>query len=282
MIHFPHDRFAKQFLSDLLEPLGTVTVNRQVSDETREIDLYFTPDPHSDPDPLGLLGRMVTHPCLLEPFRNPIKADPIRSCLIKQLVIYGELQRQAKRDKHPSPQVPYLWILTPTAPRSLLTGFGATANPQEWGQGIYLLAPWLRTALVVIHQLPPGPETLWLRLMGRGRVQQQAIAELLSLPTRDPMRQDVVRALSNSRIVVNTEQEALDAAERELIVNLSPVFLDWEEKTREAGRTEGRTEGRIEVARNMLQAGLDLAQIAQLTGLSLEQIQHLSAEINPD
>lgn len=35
MTRFPHDRFAKQFLSDLLDPLGTVQPERKVTDETK-------------------------------------------------------------------------------------------------------------------------------------------------------------------------------------------------------------------------------------------------------
>jgi hypothetical protein len=40
----------------------------------------------------------------------------------------------------------------------------------------------LRTAIVVIHQLPETSETLWLRLLGRGSVQEQALIELQALP----------------------------------------------------------------------------------------------------
>ena len=42
------------------------------------------------------------------------------------------------------------------------------------------------------------------------------------------------------------------------------------------GRTEGIQLGRTDTARNLLQMGFDAAQIAQATGLSLEEVQSLS------
>jgi hypothetical protein len=41
---------------------------------------------------------------------------------------------------------------------------------------------------VVIHQLPEIPETLWLRILGRGRVQERAIVQLSNLSTDSPVR----------------------------------------------------------------------------------------------
>ncbi|NJM00348.1 MAG: hypothetical protein HC924_16855 [Synechococcaceae cyanobacterium SM2_3_2] len=159
MTRFRHDRFAKSFLADLLEPLGQVEVSWEVTDETREIDVYFTPALNQDLQPLGLLGRMVTSPYLLEPFRNPVDRDGIRSCIAKQFVIYSELQRQAKSGDSP-PQIPFLWILTPTASQEILTDCGGSLNLEGWMEGIYFLPQLLRTALVVIHQLPVRPVTL--------------------------------------------------------------------------------------------------------------------------
>jgi hypothetical protein len=75
-------------------------------------------------------------PCLLEPFRNPVDRDGIRSCIAKQFVIYSELQRQTKSGDSP-PQIPFLWILTPTASPELLSDCGASLNLDTWMEGIY-------------------------------------------------------------------------------------------------------------------------------------------------
>ena len=43
--HQPHDKFAKEFLEELLAPLGEVKINREVTDETRFVDVLFSPTP---------------------------------------------------------------------------------------------------------------------------------------------------------------------------------------------------------------------------------------------
>ena len=46
--------------------------------------------------------------------------------------------------------------------------------------------------LVVIHQLPQTPETLWFRILGKGKVQELAIAEVAALPMNHPYRDNVL------------------------------------------------------------------------------------------
>ncbi len=168
------------------------------------------------------------------------------------LLLHNEFIRQARREGLNKPELTFLWILTPTASEDSLSDAGGTVQSEEWGAGVYVLAPMLRTALVVIHHLLATRETLWLRLLGRGRVQQQAVGDLLDLAPEDPMRQNVIRALSNSRIVVNAKQEELEEEERELIMNLSPAFLEWEQSTLNQGRQEGKQEEALAMARRVL------------------------------
>jgi len=42
MTRFIHDRFAKEYLEEMLSPIGTVNISRDVTSEVREIDVYFT------------------------------------------------------------------------------------------------------------------------------------------------------------------------------------------------------------------------------------------------
>ena len=53
-----------------------------------------------------------------------------------------------------------------------------------WDNGVYFIPEGYRTAIVVIHRLPSTAETLWLRILGKGKVQQQAIDELEALSSR--------------------------------------------------------------------------------------------------
>src|SRR4028119_1754094 len=70
MTRFIHDRFAKEYLEELLSPMGTVNVGRDVTSEVREIDVYFTPT-NAIPEyseTLGLLGKMANTTAIFNRF----------------------------------------------------------------------------------------------------------------------------------------------------------------------------------------------------------------------
>ncbi len=58
---------------------------------------------------------------------------------------------------------------------------------------------YLRTGLVVIHQLPKTFLTIELRILGRSRVQQEAIDELEALPPDNQFRLNALLLLSSLR-----------------------------------------------------------------------------------
>ena len=123
--------------------------------------------------------------------------------------------------------------MTPTASANLLDR--VRAKPQKsWPQGIYFLGDILKTAIVVIHQLPRTSETLWLRLLGRGRVQQQAILELEALPKTDRWRNNVVKLVYELlTILAQRQQQLLDRDDRELIVTLTQMYEEAVAELRE-------------------------------------------------
>ena len=129
MTQFPHDQFAKDYLKELLAPLGNVETSRDVAAEVRQIDVWFapTPQPAAQPQVLGLLGRLASSPCLFEPFRNAVTPSLVRSCMSKLFDIHTDLERQARREKTTVQEadLPRLWILSPTASVPLLAGFRA-------------------------------------------------------------------------------------------------------------------------------------------------------------
>jgi hypothetical protein len=114
------------------------------------------------------------------------------------LEVQGEFDRAAKREQVQLAEsdLPWLWILTPTASEDIFRGLGAEERTDE-ERGIYFLPPAFLTGLVVIDQLPQTEETLWLRLLGRGRVQHQAIEELAVLPAHHPLRSVSLELLDN-------------------------------------------------------------------------------------
>lgn len=210
MTRFIHDRFGKEFLEELLS-IGTVNIGRDVTSEVREIDVYFTPGtaiPEYSETLLGLLGKMASTTAIFEPFRNPANASEICSCLNKSLDVRGELERQSRREntRCDDERLPKLWILVPTASKALLDGFNAKLDTENWMQGIYFLGESWRSAIVVIHQLPETPETLWLRILS-------------TLPTDDPLRMIALELLYRlqSNLVTDIPKE-MEPEERELIM----------------------------------------------------------------
>jgi hypothetical protein len=48
MTRFVHDKFAKDYLEELLKPYGKVEISKDILGEIKEIDVLFTPtDPQS-------------------------------------------------------------------------------------------------------------------------------------------------------------------------------------------------------------------------------------------
>jgi hypothetical protein len=245
MSRFIHDQFAKDYLEELLSPLGEVTPARTIRGEQREIDVWFVPkeDMTVNRDNLGLLGHLAATASLFEPFRNPANPNEICNCLLKSLEVRGGFQRQTNRNKTQfnEDDLPKLWILTPTASERILEGFGAKPN-ETYGKGIYFFPLYFRTAFVVIHQLPETPETLWLRILGKGNVQQRAINELEALPLDHPLRANALELLFSLRVKLEETQEN-DQEDRDLIMRLSPLYLERLSQATESGIQQGLERG---------------------------------------
>lgn len=196
MTRFIYDQFSKDYLETLLSPYGIVEVAKQIPGEIREVDLYFIPHTPTIPEELGILAQLANTPSLFEPYRNPVTPKEIEDCLLKLLEIRGQLVRESKRNKTNivDLQLPRLWIITPTASRQIIAQFG-TRLATSWGEGIYCSPELFKTGIIVVHQLPVTKETLWLRLLGRGKVQQQAIDELLALADDYPIKSAILEIL---------------------------------------------------------------------------------------
>ena len=257
MTKFPHDQFAKEYLQELLSPLGQVETSKAVTAEVREIDVWFQPTSSEAEylQSLGLLGQMAASVAVIEPFRNPVNAEEIFSCVVKLLNSRAQLGRVANREDQrlKERQLPTLWILTPTASELLLNSFGFR-TPEEsegWPRGVYFLTEVWRVGLIAIHQLPRVPETMWLRMLGRGRVQQQAIAELSALPVDNPLRANALELLYilQANLQANTPTiPAGDEEDQELVMAIryamaaphAPLFQQHLEAAKQQGQEEGQ------------------------------------------
>ncbi|MBU7587451.1 MAG: hypothetical protein KAF91_32255 [Nostoc sp. TH1S01] len=248
----PHDQFAKQFLKELLSPLGEVSTNQEVTDETRFVDVLFSAIPNStaDAETLGLLGRIaLLNTTLLEPFRNQPSFSEVRNCLQKLFTVIADAQRQANREDTTIAEndLPRLWILSPSASQTLLQAFGATLDLDNWPNGVYFLPEGERGAIVAINKLPSTPDTLWFRLLGRGKVQQLAVSELVALPTENRLRRNVLEIIYRWRISLMAQPE-LTQDDEELIMNLTQAY----EEARAAAVQEGVEQGQRQIVENLL------------------------------
>jgi hypothetical protein len=271
MTRFPHDQFAKQYLEELLTSIGEVRVGLEVLGESRQVDVWFAPNdaPPAEPNALGILGRMAQTPCLLEPYRNPPTPTEIRSCLLKLFLVQADSQRKARREgeQFDEAALPFLWVLATSASKSLVQGFGGQGNETEWMTGIYLLPQWLRTAIVAINQLPEIPETLWLRILGRGETQRRAIAELVALPQDSPFRASSLELLLNWRLTLETSQD-LDEDDQEVFMNLSTAY--------QATLEQGIQQGRRETVENLLK--MRFGELDEALAARVPEILKLSSE----
>jgi hypothetical protein len=274
MTRLIHDKFAKDYFESLLEPFGKVNSQKRVSAEDQYIDVWFEPAQEhlGELNELGCLGRMATTPSMFEPFRNPVTPEQIGDCLLKLLLVKAQMKRQARRDNtsFSLETVPQLWILTPTASSAVLSGFNAVQTPEEL-EGFYTLGSSLSTQIIVIHQLPCTPETLWLRVLGRGRVQKEAIDELEALSENNPFRQRALELLYTLQKSLKLKQD-IEPEDRELIMRLEPLYQ--QEKETLVREAEERAKKRF--AQKLLSRGMAIAEIAELTELSPEEITKLT------
>jgi hypothetical protein len=250
MTRQPHDQLAKEYLEELLSPLGLVETSRDVRSEVTEIDVWFVPTtpPITNPPNLVLLGQMAATSCLFEPYRNAPTEIEIRSCLLKLYTVHGELLRKAKREKQSlsETELPFLWILSPSCSVRIKDGFEAKLNGSEnWVEGVYFFPNLFQTGIVAINQLPVTPDTLWLRVLGKGGTQRQAVEELANLPESHPFRDSLLKILASWRKTLELKDNRSEE-EKELTMNLSPAYVQQCEAWRQEGKQEGKQEGNLE------------------------------------
>jgi hypothetical protein len=202
MSQFPHDEFIKEYLPELIQDYGEGKSGEDVNTQRKEIDVFFQANQEvtQAPKTLGLLGKLLKNTVLFEVFRNPVETHQITDCLGKLFDVQSAMRRERRKSKQQlsSESEAFLWILTPTLGEEKLNLFKAETS-EDWGKGIYILPAGLNTGIVVIHQLPVNEETLWLRILGKGKVQENAIDELKALPKEYPHRDNVLELIGCKR-----------------------------------------------------------------------------------
>ncbi len=227
MSQFPHDDFVKEYLPELISNYGLVNSGKKIASQTKEIDVFFQPDNkvNNNSNQLGLLARLLRTTCLFEVYRNSVTVNQINECIGKLVDLTTLLGRESKKSKNQIEAV-NLWILTPTLSQKILNSFEARTQ-EDWEEGIYFLPSALSTGIIVVHQLPVNKDTLWLRMLGKGKVQELAIEELNALPKDNQYRDSVLELVSNLFTMLQLNQQKkqeLTSEDRQLVMKLSPIY----------------------------------------------------------
>jgi hypothetical protein len=198
--------------------------------------------------------------------------------------IHAQVERQAKRNdtRINESELANLWILTPTVSVEILDSFNASLDEENWGKGIYLFGKGFKTVIVSIHQLPSTPETLFLRILGRGKVQRQAVEELETLTNNNPFLADVIELVHNLIAVLSARQrqeQDIDQDDQELIMKLSQMYQQQLEELRKQGLQEGRQEGRQEGQQEGLKTGVERERRAIIESILQVRFGEVDAEL---
>ncbi|NEP77520.1 MAG: hypothetical protein F6K39_04650 [Okeania sp. SIO3B3] len=247
MTRSTYEQLAQEYLEELLT--GNFETSCDVASEVREIDEYFIPviPPPKDSKILGLLGQMAATTSIYETFRNPPQPLEILDCQAKLNFVISQQKRKAKRENtsYSETECPFLWILCPSCSDRLIEGFGAKPDSSgKWPTGVYFWPEFQNTGLVAINELPIDRDTLWLRVLGKDRTQEQAFLELIALPKSHPLQENVIEFLASWYVKIRFRaNENIDEDDRELSTRKSPVFLRLREEILEQGRRAGRQKG---------------------------------------
>ncbi|QLE53228.1 hypothetical protein FD724_35465 (plasmid) [Nostoc sp. C057] len=249
--------FVEHYLEGLLSPLGSVEISGVITgSERRGIVLFFPKGTiQTERHSLGLLAKVAQSDCSIEVYYEQIGETEVRSCLHKLLNVFSTLNCRASAEgktlDDDDDDLPRLWILVPSASPDLLKGFGAQLELENWSTGIYFLPNVFRIAIVAINQLPVTSETLWLRLLGRGKVQIQAVSELVALPPENLIRRNILEMVYRWRISVMTQTD-LTEDDQELIMNLTEAYQEARAQAVQEGIEQGVQLERRQVVENLL------------------------------
>jgi predicted transposase/invertase (TIGR01784 family) len=145
---------------------------------------------------------------------------------------------------------------------------------KTWGEGIYFLPQGDKAAVIAVHQLPETIETLWLRLLGRGTVQERAFAELYALPKDHPYRELSIRHVAVLQKNLKVRQN-LSKDLREVTMALAITYEQIEAELIQQGIEQGAEMTSRAIALEMLRNGMPPELVARLTKLPIDQLPSL-------
>ena len=271
------DSFAKEALRVALEQVGDVEPQKEIATHPQFADFWFEPNPQRPlrvHPLLRLLVRMGDRPALFEPFSEAPTTEKVLDVLGKSLSLNRQLRNRAKRQKAMGYQRARVWVIAAGRPNKALAELEARPDIDEWPEGFYRTAEALWLHVVVVRELPRTPETLLLRLMGRGRVLKGAMEELRRYVS-DEVAELIIDALKRWQ-VVRSEQQEVDVSYQEVVEYSRKLLAEHEERIRQ----EASQEARLKLLQELLdEQSIEQAEGAELTSReAVERSRKLLAE----
>ena len=117
-------------------------------------------------------------------------------------------------------------------------------------------------------------DLLWLRILGKQKVQQRAIAEIDRLDPNSPYRQNALRLLLDLRVVLETRQNR-NNQDTELLMSLrtSQPYLEYMAQMTQQATEEGCIVGERKLVLKLLNR-----KLGSLSSESIDKINNLSVE----
>jgi hypothetical protein len=175
---------------------------------------------------------------------------------------------------------PFTWVLTVNCGKQILQDCAAQVHP-DFDAGVYLLPNQLRMGIVIIEQLAEIPAHLWLKMLGNRESARRAFRsiEQLSSPDRTA-RNDIMGAcLKYCVYLKDIATDGLTPEESEFMKTMEEIDI-WYETQMSNAKLEGEQLQKQEIALKMLGKNLPLETIAEVTGLTIEQLQQLQSSPN--
>jgi hypothetical protein len=195
-----------EYLAAITAGNKRIMVSPEVIGEAELVDVLFEPNTEKSRASLGLLGTLVSLPCMIETLRWAPNEWDLRTCLRHWLTWKSEadgsiipvnessIATNGQNDECFDEVDRTLLIITPSITSQMLQGLTARASAMAI-PGVYKLPSAFCTTIVATSELPQNISTLWLRILGRGSTQRQAILELFALDENYPHRTVVLHQL---------------------------------------------------------------------------------------
>jgi len=197
--HPSRSDWGTEYLRSITALNPQIMVSPEVVAEAELVDVLFEPNVEQSRTSLGLLGELVSAPCLIEILRWAPNTWELQTCMRHWLTWTVEAdgsilpvdENPVPTDEQENDQLEdddkILLIIVPSIAPQHLKGFGARASVINI-PGVYELPPAFCTTIVVTSELKKDASTLWLRVLGRGQTQRSAIMELIALDVDHPHR----------------------------------------------------------------------------------------------